>query len=435
MNPFPDSWSLRPINEVCAEVVDCINKTAPIVDEPTDFKMIRTTNIKDGRVDLEQVNYVTEKTFLKWSRRVAPRKYDVILTREAPLGEVGMLRARDKVFLGQRTVLYRANNFDLNQWFLYYSLIGPVLQGQIRSLGSGSTVEHLRVPHAEALKVPLPPLPQQKKIAAILAAYDELIENDKRRMALLEKMAEEIYREWFVRLRFPGSASASLVKGIPQGWRVCQLRELADINPSSVDHRNSPESILYVDIGSVSTNSIEEKTPYLFRDAPGRARRLVQHGDIIWSSVRPANRAYCLLFEPPQNLVVSTGFAVIRPNPSAPFTFLFFAVTSDPFVDQMTAVAKGAAYPAASFEDFEKAKILVPTDGLLEAFHQKTEPIFRSRALLQQQIESLRKTRDLLLPRLISGKLSVENSDIRFPSCMNDGATSPTLHESAQGEQ
>jgi type I restriction enzyme, S subunit len=258
----------------------------------------------------------------------------------------------------------------------------------------------------------------QKKIAAILSAYDELMENNRRRIALLEKLAEEIYREWFVRLRFPGHGKVKLVKGIPSGWHVATLSELAEVNPSSLSRRDHPETIRYLDISSVSTNRIEEVTTYAFKDAPGRARRRVKHGDIIWSSVRPANRAYCLIFEPEENLIASTGFAVIMPKSDTPFTFLFHAVTSNPFVDQMTTVAKGAAYPATSFDDFEKAKLLVPTDDLLATFHKASEPLFQQKHLLQQHTEALRQTRDLLLPRLISGKLSVEELDIQFPPGM-----------------
>ena len=190
------------------------------------------------------------------------------------------------------------------------------------------------------------------------------------------------------------------------------------MNPSSIGRADKPEQILYVDIGSVSTNRIEETTIYRSGDAPGRARRRVKHGDVIWSSVRPSNRAYCLIYEPPANLIVSTGFAVIRPLAAMPFSFLFFSVTTDSFVDQMTTVAKGAAYPATSFEDFERAKLLVPSDDLLERFHQKAEPLFRQKHLLEQQSLLLTQTRDLLLPRLISGKLSVEDLDIQLPPGM-----------------
>ena len=274
-----------------------------------------------------------------------------------------------------------------------------------------------------------PSIATQKKIAAILSAYDELIENNQRRIALLEKMAEEIYREWFVRMRFPGHEKVKLVKGLPPSWRVAELKELASVNPSNISRRGSLDSILYVDISSVSTSRIDNVTLCASADAPGRARRRVKHGDVIWSSVRPANRAYCLIYEPPENLIVSTGFAVIRPNAATPFTLLFFAVTSNPFVDQMTTVAKGAAYPATSFDDFEKAKLLVPTDDLLTHFHEKAEPLFRQKHLLQQQSERLRQTRDLLLPRLISGKLSVENLDIQFPpSMLEEMKAEPTAH-------
>ncbi|MFZ9936899.1 MAG: hypothetical protein ACO3JG_07535 [Luteolibacter sp.] len=208
------------------------------------------------------------------------------------------------------------------------------------------------------------------------------------------------------------------IKSVPVGWRVAELRELAKVNPSSINRQNKPERIPYVEISSVSTNRIEGVTPYEFSEAPGRARRHVQHGDVIWSSVRLATRACCLIFDPPENLIVSTGFAVIRANKKTPFTFLFFAVTSNSFVDQMTAVAKGAAYRATSLDDFEKANLLVPNEDLLSAFHETTEQMFRQKHLLQVQNTHLTRTRDLLLPRLISGKLSVEDLNIAFPPGM-----------------
>ena len=288
----------------------------------------------------------------------------------------------------------------------------------LNSLAGGSAQPLLNQTILSRIEASIPDLREQKKVAAILSAYDELIENNQQRIALLEKMAEEIYREWFVRLRFPGYQKAKFVKGIPHGWRVAELKELASVNPSNISRRGSPDAILYIDISSVSTNRIDDVTLYASAHAPGRARRRVKHGDVIWSSVRPANRAYCLIYEPDENLIVSTGFAVIRPNDTTPFTFLFFAVTSNPFVDQMTTVAKGAAYPATSFDDFEKAKLLVPTDDLMKSFHEKAEPMFRQKHFLQQQSERLRKTCGLLLPRLISGKLSVENLDIQFPPSM-----------------
>jgi type I restriction enzyme S subunit len=422
MRLFPASWRVEPANKVCDEIVDCLNKTAPTVGRDTGLKMIRTTNVKSGRIDLDNVRFLEDAVFRKWTRRLLPRRNDIVLTREAPLGEVGLLRSDDKAMLGQRTMVYRADRKSLDQVFLYYSLLGPVLQAQIKTLGSGSTVEHMRVPDAENLSVPLPPLGEQRKIAAMLSAYDDLIENNRRRIALLERMAEQLYREWFVRFRFPGYQQAKFAKGIPSNWRVAELSELAYINAGSIKKGREPESICYLDIGAVTTNTVEIPAPISYRDAPGRARRRVKHGDVIWSSVRPANRAYGLILEPPENLIASTGFAVISHREGIPFSFIKFAVTTDAFVEQMTAVAKGSAYPATSFGDFENAKLLLPTPDLLTEFDRLVLPMLTLAHRLGRQNEVLTVARDLLLPRLISGKLRVDDLDIRFSPSMQASA-------------
>src|SRR5690606_18135458 len=118
-------WRDTPIEDLCELVVDCINKTAPVVDGPTPFKMIRTTNVRDGRVDTVNVRYVEKEAYRKWTRRGVPLAGDVILTREAPLGDVGLLRGSDTVFLGQRLVMYRANPEKANNRYLLYALLSP----------------------------------------------------------------------------------------------------------------------------------------------------------------------------------------------------------------------------------------------------------------------------------------------------------------------
>jgi type I restriction enzyme, S subunit len=420
---FPEDWRTEPVRALCHEVVDCVNKTAPIVNTPTDFKMIRTTNVKAGQIDLTDCRFVDDATYAKWTRRVKPRRNDIVLTREAPLGEVGLLRSDENVFLGQRTMLYRADPKVLDQRFLFYSMLGQYVQGQIRGQGSGATVEHLRVPDAESFLVPHPSVDQQRKIAAILSAYDDLIANNQRRIALLETMAEEIYREWFVRMRFPGHATAGLKRGLPTGWVQRHVSEVADINSRSIGREQELEAIHYVDIGAVGTNEMGSIEELALRDAPGRARRIVRHGDILWSSVRPGNRSYCIVLDPPANLVASTGFAVISPKPGTPFTYLHKAVTTQDFTDQMVAVAKGSAYPATSFDDFGKAQIVWPSEQLLEDFDRMTRPMYEMAERLRKASSSLRKQRDALLPRLISGKLKVDHLDIRLPPSMQDKVT------------
>lgn len=174
-------WPCVRIADACASIMDCVNKTATKVDGPTPFKMIRTTNVRHGRVSLDSVNYVSEAVYQIWTRRQVPQRGDVILTREAPMGEVGMLLSDDLVFLGQRLVSYRANPAKLDNRFLLYALQSPALQNQIHALASGSTVQHMRVPDSKNLKLPLPSLAEQRKAVATI----ELLREETHRLKAL----------------------------------------------------------------------------------------------------------------------------------------------------------------------------------------------------------------------------------------------------------
>jgi type I restriction enzyme S subunit len=266
----------------------------------------------------------------------------------------------------------------------------------------------MRLGDIPSLEINVPPLPVQRRIAGILSAYDELIENSQRRIRLLEDMARALYREWFVHFRFPGHESVprlpSALGDIPQGWEVKKLGEVANVNRAQINARTAPEELHYIDISSVSPGRIESSTTYAFADAPGRARRIVQHGDILWSCVRPNRRSHALVMHPEPDTIASTGFAVLSPA-NVPFPFLYFATTTDEFVKFLENSATGAAYPAVTAKTFEDADLILPPAPLLDAFANTAIPMAEQIHTLHLQIKNLRRTRDLLLPRLLSGQV------------------------------
>jgi type I restriction enzyme S subunit len=161
----------------------------------------------------------------------------------------------------------------------------------------------------------------------------------------------------------------------------------------------------------VSNGNIEKIERLSFDSAPSRARRIVHHGDIIWSTVRPNLRAYALVIDPPSDLIVSTGFAVITPS-EIPFSYLYLAVTTNDFVGYLSNRTTGAAYPAVNTNDFEEARVLLPSKPLLDYFNGMVEPILLLTNSVRNMNETLGKTRDLLLPKLSSGKIDVSDMDI-----------------------
>jgi type I restriction enzyme S subunit len=170
----PKGWPISGIEQVCELIVDCVNRTDPVTDERTPFKMIRTSNVKNGRVNLADVKYVSKEIYDRWNRRATPRPGDVLLTREAPVGEAGMLDTDDAVFLGQRLMLYRANSKYVTPTFLLFSFLGRFLQNQFNKHGSGSTVKHLPLPVCRSFKMLVPPISLQREFARRISAIEKL---------------------------------------------------------------------------------------------------------------------------------------------------------------------------------------------------------------------------------------------------------------------
>jgi type I restriction enzyme S subunit len=295
--------------------------------------------------------------------------------------------------------------------FLYYAL-RPKLS-EFRSFSTGAATKFLTLTILNATEIPLPSPAVQRRIVGILSAYDNLIENCERRIRVLDEMARAVYREWFVLFRYPGHEKTPLVDSplgrIPKGWRPDVLGAVASINAEQVDLKRPPERIRYIDISSVSPGTVENITEYDFLDAPGRARRIVHHGDVLWSCVRPNRRSHALVLHPAKATIASTGFAVLTAK-ELPYSYIYAATTTDEFVSYLEKRATGAAYPAVTAKVFEDAPVLVPEATLLERFAEIANPCAETIASLRFRIENLRKTRDLLLPRLLSGQLSVEDA-------------------------
>ncbi|MGI2801259.1 restriction endonuclease subunit S, partial [Photobacterium damselae] len=193
------NWPRIQISEVCELIVDCVNKTAPRVDYETPFKMIRTPNVKGGKISLNDCRFVEEDTYEKWTRRAKVLRDDVLLTREAPMGEVGIVDFDETVFLGQRIMQYRVDRSKLDPHFLLYSFLSSDLQHQFNMHeGSGSVVSHIRVPDCSKFELNLPPLDVQKDIAGVLKKLDRKISVNQQTNQTLEEMAQAIFKSWFV---------------------------------------------------------------------------------------------------------------------------------------------------------------------------------------------------------------------------------------------
>jgi type I restriction enzyme S subunit len=237
---------------------------------------------------------------------------------------------------------------------------------------------------------------------------------NRQRIAVLEEMARGLFEEWFVRFRFPGHEAVPILDTpdgpLPEGWLYDTLGNVSAINAASLKPANAPSEIGYIDISSVSPGRIDAINRMPFVEAPGRARRIVTDGSILWSNVRPNRRAFAVVLDPTEEIVASTGFTVLDARETS-FAYLYHWVTTENFVGYLVGNAQGAAYPAVTAATFERAAILLPPFVLIERFTDIAEPMLRLADGLRKTNVSLAASRDLLLPRLISGQLSLTQAE------------------------
>ncbi|TAK86860.1 MAG: restriction endonuclease subunit S [Betaproteobacteria bacterium] len=371
--------------------------------------VIRGTNLSGGsKFSFDDFVYVSEEK----ADELRPNNAhpgDIIFTQRGTIGQVGLIPRSapfSRFVISQSQMKLTPDPEQADPEFLYYLFSAPATVKAIDNLAFSAGVPHINLEILRNFEVTLPSLPEQQRVAEILSTYDDLIENNQRRIWILEEMARALYREWFVEFRFPSGAKmarvASPLGDIPKGWEVNPLSAIAEVNRAQISPRNPPDEVHYIDIASVNPGQIDAVTTYAFPEAPGRARRIVQHGDVLWSCVRPNRRSHALVMFPDPDTIASTGFAVLTAK-AVPYTFLYAATTTDEFVAYLTNNASGAAYPAVTASTFEKAMLLVPPQSLLRRFGEVTEPMAEEAHFLRLQSANLRKTRDLLLPRLLSG--------------------------------
>ena len=291
-------------------------------------------------------------------------------------------------------------------------LLACLNNAEIKPFVTGAAQPKLSQANLRQIEIPLPPLPAQQRIADILSAYDELIDNSQRRIRLLESIARALYREWFVYFRFPGNERFTLVPSpygcIPQGWEVKRAPECVDINPRVAVPRDGEKP--FVPMGSLANDSM------LITDIESRVSNngaKFQNGDTLFARITPClenGKTGFVQFLPDAQGVAcgSTEFIVLRSRTLAP-EFVYLLARSDEFRGNAIKSMSGASGRQRVQEQcFENFHIAQPPHELIDRFAAIVAPSFRGIQKLHLQIENLRRTRDLLLPRLLSGQLNVE---------------------------
>jgi type I restriction enzyme S subunit len=293
--------------------------------------------------------------------------------------------------------------------FVKYAI--DTMKLRMQSISRGTTQDNLSLDKLLTFEIPTPPLPTQRKIAAILSAYDDLIENNARRIRLLEEMARLLYREWFVRFHFPGHASVRLVDSslgpIPEGWEVKSLGDIAQevrrgIKPDEVE-RDTP----YVGLEHLPRKSIALSEWGTAQDATS-TKLAFREGEILFGKIRPYFHKVVVA---PVDGICSTDTIVMVPKTPDYFPVVLACVSSEPFVEYASQTSQGTKMPRADWKVLAQYPVAIPPRDVLLRFSSIIQDSVAQIFNLIHRKRNLRCTRDLLLPRLVAGTMDVSNLD------------------------
>jgi type I restriction enzyme S subunit len=373
--------------------------------------VLRSHNIRNGRLDLADVSFTDGEHFRDRNRRIVPRAGDLVMTREAPMGEVCMLPPDLQCCLGQRMVLLRPDAQRVDGRYLLYALQSKSVRDQILwNDGTGSTVSNMRIPVLGALRVPTPSLPSQRAIARILGALDDKIELNRKMNETLEQMARAIFKSWFVDFepfRDKGMVDSGLGR-IPKGWEAKRLADVIDVNPSRTLRKGTVAT--YVDMQNMPTSG---HGPLGWIARPfGSGTRFV-NGDTLLARITPClengKTAYVDFLPPGQTGWGSTEYIVLRPKSPYPPEFGYLLARDQSFrehaIQNMTGSSGRQRVPPESLHDYMLPK---PPDDTAEEFGRVVSPLFSQARANDGQSRTLAAIRDALLPKLISGEVRVK---------------------------
>ena len=396
------------IEEATERLIDYRGKTPPKTD--SGVRLITAKVVKGGQIHNEPAEFIAADFYDEWMRRGLPQKLDVLLTTEAPLGEVAILRDEERIALAQRIILLRAKPGLIDPHFLFYALQSDFGQGELKARSSGTTVLGIKQSELRQVRIPLFPLPTQQRIGAILSAYDELMENSQRRIRILEAMARALYREWFVHFRFPGHEKlprvASPLGDIPKGWEVKPIQQFGQVitgkTPSKANADFYGDDVPFVKTPDMHGNMFILSTGDRLSaaGAESQANKTLPAGSICVSCIGTIGVVSITTEDCQTNQQINS--VVLENEASREVLFLRL---QDAKQTLENLGANGATMGNVNKGKFEAMEIVSSPAGLLAEYHRLAQPMFAEILTLSREIQNLRRTRDLLLPRLLSGQI------------------------------
>jgi type I restriction enzyme S subunit len=396
-----------PISDLVSTVIDYRGKTPKKSD--TGIPLITAKVIKDGRITNTRAEFIPTDSYSSWMRRGLPEVGDIVVTTEAPLGEVAQITTTQRVALAQRVILLRPDRAQIEPQFLFHFLRSPEARARMRQRSSGTTVSGIRQPELLAVRVPLLDRSQQAAAAAFLDALDELISINERRIELLEDLARSLYRTCFVH------------RAAPADWQRTTVGEVCDIVRGRSYKRtelSEVDGVPFLNLkcvargGGFRPDGLKRYTGR-FKDAQRAVagETLVAVTDMSQER-RIVGQAFRMPLLDAEFAVPSLDLALLRPHDERDRSFIYASLRYSGFSERVRHYANGANVLHLAVERIAEAPIVMPDRETIDQITALLDPLLDRAEACNDENRRLASARDLLLPRLVSGRLDISDIDL-----------------------
>ncbi|MGD9129267.1 MAG: restriction endonuclease subunit S [Candidatus Woesebacteria bacterium] len=387
---IPQSWRIVKSVDVLDKIIDYRGKTPPKTN--SGIPLVTAKVVKAGRIDYSNPEYITKETWKNWMTRGLPKKGDVVITTEAPLGEVAQLDTAN-IGLAQRLLTLRGKDGELDNTFLKYYLLSYIGQQELVSRATGSVVKGIRQSEFRKVRVLLPSYDEQLKIASVLGSLDEKIELNRKTNQTLEEMGKALFKNWFV--------DSEALEG------AIALESLIELNPR--ESLKKGETTKYVEMKDLPEQGMWVSSQI---SKPYKGGSKFRNGDSLMARITPClengKSALVSFLEAGELAFGSTEYIVFRPNDNQYREYVYFLVRNEQFRQHaIKSMVGSSGRQRVQIDAIRNYKLKSPQTALIRKFHNSMEPIFQQIKINALENEKLSSIRGSLLPRLMSGKLRV----------------------------
>ncbi|MDO5758031.1 MAG: restriction endonuclease subunit S [Rhodobacterales bacterium] len=362
-------------------------------------------NVRWGEFDLTELREMRfEERELE---RFSVKNGDIVMCEGGEPGRCAIWREQLPKMMYQKALHRIRPHEGMNEVFLYYNLSHRAKAGHLSGLFTGATIKHLPKEKLALVEVDVPDIPIQERIAAILSAYDDLIENNRRRIALLEQAARLLYREWFVHFRFPGHETATFMDGLPEGWLSTRVGNLGSVITGKTPPKKVAENfggpIPFIKTPDMHGNIFVISTDETLTEqgAKTQAKKTLPPGSILVSCIGTVGVVTLNATEAQFNQQINA----VVPDPENSNFYVYFALEN--IKPKLEALGGGVTMANVSKSKFESVPVPLPHPTVQQEFHETVAPMFDQVLQLARLNAQLTRARDLLLPRLMDGRIPV----------------------------